>query len=143
MRVSVTLPLPPNRANARGHWSKHHAERMDYMTRAMVMHPKRLREPMPHARISATLYVWNKLDKDNLMARMKWPVDWLVSRGFIPDDSEKYLDWAMPKQVIDRKNQRVEITLDEERRVNIYNRLADEGRRWDDGPRTKAEAYDG
>jgi len=44
---------------------------------------------------------------------MKWVVDWLVKRGYLVDDSPTYLEWVMPTQEIDRKNRRIEITLEE------------------------------
>jgi Holliday junction resolvase RusA-like endonuclease len=62
--------------------------------------------------IKATLYVWQMSDQDNLVARLKWPLDYLVKRRFILDDSPKVLEWVgMPDQKIDRKNQRVEIEI--------------------------------
>ena len=62
-------------------------------------------------RLNATLYLWATMDRDNLVARLKWICDSLVRYGLLVDDNEKWLDLQMPKQVIDRKNQRVEIEL--------------------------------
>ena len=62
-------------------------------------------------RLDATLYVWAKMDKGNLVARLKWLEDSLVRFGLLVDDNEKWLDLQMPKQVIDRKNMRVVIRL--------------------------------
>jgi hypothetical protein len=53
------------------------------------------------------------MDLDNLMARCKWPVDWLVIRSVIAGDSPKELEWELPRQLIDRKDQRIEIELEE------------------------------
>ena len=65
------------------------------------------------ARIKVTLFGWNRMDADNLMARLKWPLDWLVHANFIDDDGPDFLDWeGMPTQVVDRKNPRVEIELE-------------------------------
>ena len=52
------------------------------------------------------------MDGDGLVSRAKWPVDWLVKRGYLVDDSPIYLEWVMPTQEIDRKNRRIEITLE-------------------------------
>ena len=62
-------------------------------------------------RLAATFYLWNKMDRGNLTARLKWIEDVLVNYGLLVDDNEKWLDLQMPTQVIDRKNQRVEIEL--------------------------------
>ena len=70
--------------------------------------------PMAKAKISAKLYTYNKMDVDNLFARLKWPLDWLTRRGYILDDDPEILDWqGIPKQAVDRKNQRLEIQLEE------------------------------
>ena len=110
--MKLTLPLPPNRANARWHWRKEKLLRDSYFMRCLAMQGLKWREPATHARISATLYVWSVMDMDNLMARLKWPVDWLVHRGYITDDDPAHLQWTLPEQQIDRRNQRVEIELE-------------------------------
>ena len=62
--------------------------------------------------LTATLYVWAKMDPDNCVARLKWPIDCLVHQGFLVDDSEKWLDFReIPTQVVDRKYMRVVIRL--------------------------------
>ena len=114
--MRIILPLPPNMANKSwGHWAKKARARDEYMMRALVMSQdvRRPPSPWPHARIRIKLYVWNLLDSDNLTARLKWAVDFLVEREFIVDDSPKHLKWEeLPTQVIDRKNPRVEIELE-------------------------------
>jgi len=63
--------------------------------------------------LTATLYLHQRMDADNLMARMKWPLDWLVERGWITDDNPEVIEWTEPPiQVIDRKNPRVVIELE-------------------------------
>lgn len=112
--MRITLPLPPNMANKSwGHWAKKRRARTNYMLEATAWHPKRLPAPLPRATIKATLYVWSTMDGDNLRARLKWTIDWLVNREFIPDDSPKYLEWLPTEQVVDRRNQRVVIELEE------------------------------
>ena len=116
--MKITLPLPPNRANARWHWRTEQRKRTDYELRCRVfstMEPGQDEPDMPweRARIKATLYVWSRNDLDNLMARMKWPVDWLVKAGYLVDDSPDHLEWVgLPEQHIDRRNQRIEIELE-------------------------------
>ena len=70
------------------------------------------RQPLPKARIRATLYVWSLMDTDNLMSRLKWPIDWLVKVGYLEDDDPKHLEWDVPQQVVVRKNLHVEIELE-------------------------------
>lgn len=115
--IKITLPLPPNMANASwAHWGPKHKDRVSYedvcdiamLDVAGVF----LTIKIPKARIRATLYMWNRMDEDNLTARLKWPVDWLVKRGVLVDDSPKHLEWEMPQQFVDRKNPRVEIELE-------------------------------
>ncbi|KKK76071.1 hypothetical protein LCGC14_2867390 [marine sediment metagenome] len=112
--MKLTLPLPPNRANAREHWRVTWKKKTEYYNRGRVA---LLGQPVWDAplktrfTLTATLYVWNKMDRDNLMARLKFVLDLLVKSGILVDDNEKWLDLQMPKQVIDRKNKRVEIEL--------------------------------
>ena len=115
--IELTLPLPPNRANAREHWRVTHRKKKEYYERAMyalanqVPRPSR---PMKRPTLTATLYVWNPMDADNRTARIKFPLDCLVRYGLLADDSEKHLDFTeIPKQVVDRKNMRVVLRLTE------------------------------
>lgn len=112
----VTLPLPPNMANSRRHWRVKQRERVEYEDWAFVwMHEARAqgpRKPLKRATIRATLYVYAKMDMDNLVARLKWPVDYLVKAGWLVDDGPDVLDWTLPSQQTDRKRPRVEITLE-------------------------------
>ena len=123
--MKLTLPLPPNRANAREHWRVTHRKKNAYYDLAHLMLCGSLScaydgglvakydgLPLIRPTLTATFYLWAKMDRDNLMARLKWPIDCLVRYGLLVDDNEKWLDLQMPKQVIDRKNQRVEITLE-------------------------------
>ncbi len=116
-QMKLTLPLPPNRANAREHWWVTHRKKVEYYEKArlailaqkalpFLMYPLQKR-----MRLDATLYLWAKMDRGNLVARLKWLEDSLVRCGLLVDDNEKWLALQMPKQVIDRKNQRVEIEL--------------------------------
>jgi len=118
--IELTLPLPPNRANAREHWRVTHRKKVEYYEKAeltlMMADWDRGGQAPPRGRVTltATLYVWARMDPDNAVSRLKWPIDSLVSYGFLVDDNEKWLDFTeIPKQVIDRKNQRVVICLRE------------------------------
>ena len=120
--MRINLPLPPNRANARWHWTTERRLKIEYYNKAelMVMLQKLKPENLRAANISAKIYAWALSDYDNLYARLKWPLDFLVNMGFIHDDSPQVLKWVTPlEQEIDRKNQRIEFriteTLDNER----------------------------
>ena len=112
--MRVTLPLPPNMANSRMHWRTKNRKRQDYYQYAMVLAMKDApRAPLPKARVRVTLYVWALMDYDNMIARLKWPLDVLVDAGWIVDDGPDCLEFAeMPSQFVDRKGQRVEIELE-------------------------------
>ncbi len=115
--MKFVLPLPVNLGNARIHWRKKNRMKKDYWLACTV--GMRLKwpprgEPWKKATISAHFYVWNLMDDDNAMARVKWSVDWLVLQGYIVDDSRKVLTWSgLPDQTIDRKDQRLVLTLEE------------------------------
>ena len=118
--LRFTLPLPPNRANARWHWREEARLRAQWLTTARFAVSasgiKLLRKPMERATVRATFYLWSKQDQDNLVARLKWPLDALTQKhwGFIKDDSPDVLRFGwMPEQRIDRKNQRLELELTE------------------------------
>lgn len=116
--MKLTLPLPPNRANAREHHMVTHRKKLEYYDKATVaILAQKALTPLNRAPLGkrmtlrATLYLWAKMDQGNLVARLKWLEDTLVRTGLLVDDNEKWLDLQMPTQVIDRKNPRVEIEL--------------------------------
>ena len=77
--------------------------------------PKPPREPWLKVTAAATMYVWNLYDDTGASALMKWPEDWLVTRGYIKNDDTKVVRWVTrPDQFIDRKNPRLVITLEAE-----------------------------
>lgn len=110
------MPLPPNMANSRKHWRAKLRERQQYEDHAFVWlaanKHKPPRKPLKRATIHATLYTYSTMDTDNLIARLKWPVDYLVKAGWLVDDDPHHLEWTMPRQAIDRKRPRVEIALE-------------------------------
>lgn len=114
--MRFVMPLPPNRANQRKHWKAALREKKNYwdqlnvlaVTRQLPQPPERA----PHfVRIESTLYVWAMMDVDNSFGRLKYVLDWLKGWGYIADDSPKHLALDTPKQIIDRKNQRLEIEI--------------------------------
>jgi hypothetical protein len=111
--VKITLPLPENLANSRLHWAAKNRVRANYMLLCTAAHPARPAEPIAPVILDATLYGWNRNDEDNAVARLKWPIDWLVERQIILDDHPSALRLGTVTQEIDRKNQRLEIVLKE------------------------------
>ena len=115
--MKLVLPLPMNLANSRLHWRVKNKRKREYfelldallMTRNLPDPPAK---PWKKARIKVHAYLWSPQDEDNLMARLKWPVDWLRNAGYVVDDRKKNLIYAgIPEQSIDRKHTRLEITL--------------------------------
>lgn len=119
--IHLVLPLPPRLTNsAKGrsrHWRALENEKKAYWERLDLLRMLRKLPPPPaapieHAEATAVLYLWNPMDDDGAMARMKWPMDWLKRSGYIRDDRRKNLRWTgLPDQEIDRKNPRVELEI--------------------------------
>lgn len=109
--VVITLPLPPNRGNARWHWRKEARLKNDYKLRCTAMHHERPAEPLDCVTITPKLYVWNLRDDDNATASLKWAIDWLVDRQIILDDHPSVVRLERCEQVVDRKNQRLELEI--------------------------------
>lgn len=99
------------------HWRVKQKAKKDYyalldMKQMVRDFPAPPKQRIEKASIRATVYAWNKGDTGNVMNRMKYIEDWLVTRGYLVDDSEKHLTWeGFPVQIIDRKQKRVEITV--------------------------------
>jgi hypothetical protein len=117
--MKLVVPMPINLANSRMHWRVRHRKKEAYWALLNTLKgtkniPRPPRQPPLKATISAVMYLHNPMDDGNAMGRMKWVEDWLTSWGYITDDSKKHLEWTgFPKQVIDRKNPRIEIELKE------------------------------
>lgn len=116
----VTLPLPPNRANqtrGQAHWEwvrkKRYMEGTAKKVGACVLARGQVRGSLPlgPTEIRATFYLHQRMDDDNLTARLKWPLDVLVQAGILVDDRRPHCVVSDPRQVIDRKHQRVELSL--------------------------------
>jgi hypothetical protein len=95
----LTLPMPLNLANARLHWRAKDRERDAYFTHCDALQarnavPAPPAVPLVRATIAAAMVLGGHMDDDNAMARLKWPVDWLRTRGYIADDRRKNLRWT-------------------------------------------------
>lgn len=105
--LAITFPIPPNLANGRVHWSKKHKDHGIWRARALASEPwlagRRPRRPLP-VLITAqtTLVLWQRMDEDNAVARLKWCFDLLVERGWLVDDDPDHLTILPVKQRIDR-----------------------------------------
>ena len=115
--MKITLPLPPNMANSRMHWRTKHRERRAYLEdcgQYANFSGAVARKILTRATITATIYHTHTMDQDNAMARLKWPVDWLVSNLWIQDDDPDHLIWTgLPTQVKCKKDERrVEFVLE-------------------------------
>lgn len=114
--MKMILPLPPNRGNGlRGHhWATEKRQKDNYFLECLARYSlNRPDKPYARARISVKLFTHQTMDEDNLMARLKFPLDWLQEREYIEDDSPRVLEWGPVTQEIDRKRQRIEIELEE------------------------------
>lgn len=118
--MKITLPLPPNMANGRFHWRVKHNKRKAYFEACDIYstvfgHINEFAKPLPeHVRLKATIYCGGRMDHDNAMARLKWPVDWLVKNDVLPGDKPGQLSWVWPIEQIVKRNQqyRVEFELE-------------------------------
>lgn len=118
MTLVLTLPMPENVANARMHWRTKHRARKSYFgvcdgRQGMGQIAPPPLQAFAHATIQATMYLGASMDHDNALARLKWAVDWLVTRGYLLDDNRACLAWdGLPHQIIKRDgNYRVVLTL--------------------------------
>lgn len=119
--TEITLPLPPNRSQDTGHWALKHRVKTAYrescrmpLYAALGPFPGAMQPPLFHAvRIEAVMYVWNLNDPDAIDGRMKWLIDSLVYYRIIPNDTAKHVELGDVTQEFDRKNQRLELRIEE------------------------------
>ena len=114
--IELTLPLPPNRGNARDHWAVSAKKKKAYTAECALACFEIVNTQPPfrgRVRISMDFYVWSLNDWDNLVNRAKWAWDALVKFGIIKDDSPKYVDLGDVTQTVDRKDQRLELSIEE------------------------------
>ena len=93
MTVVLELPLPPNLANGRWHWRVKVKKRTAYLqyARTAIYRLGLVDRKWPHVTVRPTLIVWNRMDADNAVARLKWAIDALSYNGVIPDDRPQFL----------------------------------------------------
>lgn len=111
------FPMPPNLTNGRYHWRTLQRRKVAFKDtcdtlQVMGSLPKPPLKPWPSCTVRGVLYLGAKMDTDNLLARCKWPMDWLQSRGYIANDRDaRWL--GIPEQVIRRgQPYRVVLTLE-------------------------------
>ncbi len=114
--LTFTLPLPSGdiAGNDRVHHMNRHKARKaakgDMLLIARVA-------PVPEGGLSPVSiridwHGWNRVDRDNALARCKPYIDGLVDAGVIPDDSPEHVTRIyIGRMVIERADQRVVITV--------------------------------
>lgn len=134
-RLTLTLPEPPTlnamldiakertRRTKAGGWrptalpTVYDQRKHEYALKCTALaagQVKRPRQPWERWRlVEARFRVWNERDPIELLAGLKWPVDWLVDAGFVVDDSPRHLiSTPHPEQTVDRANRGVTITIE-------------------------------
>lgn len=114
----LTVPMPLNLANSRVHWRVKHKQRqayfdaLDWLAIAKQL-PAPPTVPLDSVTLEAVMHLARQMDHDNAVARCKWPIDWLRTRGYIADDSPSHLRWAsFPEQRVKRNgNYCIDLTL--------------------------------
>lgn len=125
--IMLVLPLPGNFGNARGHWAAQYRAKLGYQRKVLAVAGKPPKKPWAKVTIKATFYVWAKMDPDNAQARLKHVLDalkavrripvgprrWkmMMGSGWFLDDHPGCLLGLEVEQVVDRKNQRLEVTI--------------------------------
>lgn len=117
------FPLPPRVLNAgnKAHWSVTHGQKQRYyatcdLMQKLGMLPKPPARPFKQAALTSLMRLGAWMDDDNAMARHKFVLDWLKTRGYVTDDRKKNIRWtALPEQKVGRKQKyNIELTLTEE-----------------------------
>ena len=117
---TLMLPLPPNLANSRMAWQAKHQAKKAYWrqcdNRVTLGEVAKADRRLPLAYLYADVYLGRPMDPDNLVARLKWTIDWLVTRGYLEDDDAVHLRFAEhPRQFspTPKAARGVKITLEE------------------------------
>lgn len=117
--LELRFPMPRNITNwASGgsNWRARAAAKKLYFTQLDLMQQAGLlpvppAKPFTSATLASVMRLGNAMDDDNAMARHKFPLDWLKTRGYIADDRRQNLRWVgIPAQIVARK-QDYSITL--------------------------------
>ena len=116
--MRLVMPLPPNVANERGHWRTRNRRKLAFMgecdhRQLLGLIPPPPERPWSHVTLAAHFHLHNLMDKhDNLRFRLKYPSDWLVTRGYIDDDGPDNITVVGVDQCIDRKDKRLVLDLE-------------------------------
>lgn len=112
MTLVFDVPMPPTLTNSgKGrsrHWRAVKRERDAYhATLDTLLVVKRIPSPPPaplaKATIRSAMKLGGAMDDDNAMARHKWLLDWLVTRGYVVSDRRTCLRWLdFPQQTVKR-----------------------------------------
>lgn len=98
-------------ANGRMHWRAKDKARNEYINRThltlyarKMLRPWTAAEAPKRARISAHVVVGGLMDVDNVFARIKWALDYLVTDKILLGDSPREIEWdGIPTQEVTRK----------------------------------------
>jgi hypothetical protein len=115
---TLMLPMPRRMANgSHGHWSYKLAMQNQYIGVLNAMQCARLvpappKEPPQCAQLASHLFLRSEMDDDNALARLKWPIDWLVNNHYLAGDKRKNLRNSIPLQTVThREPQRIEFGI--------------------------------
>lgn len=139
MNIPFILPVPPNRANdSRNHWKVYRDKQayykeccaeiqrqsdveirtMSYIGNSIFRSEGKIKYPLEAIEWEAVLDVRQYMDFDNLVARLKWPLDCLKISGIIKDDKWQLCrPKSFPDQVLKPKK-----SDKRELRLTIYPR---------------------
>lgn len=119
-RILKCRRIPHNQSNQRMHWAEkakwNDAWKREVGYSFLAARPRNLKLPLPHAKITITLYAVSLMDYDGAYNCVKPLLDALKVNGgvgVIVDDSPKYIDLLVKQEKIaHRKDERVVITID-------------------------------
>lgn len=107
--ITIWVPRPPDRANARQHWATANRAKRAYHAeldqRASVRHgiPPAPARPIPRATVAVYWHYPDRrhhLDPDNALANLKPLADWLVRRGYLANDTATHVRWLPIESVV-------------------------------------------
>lgn len=121
MTITLVLPMPDSLTNASGksrHWRTVNRAKKAYWATLDTLQmlgtvPPPPSSPIASATLRSVMHLGAAMDEDNAVARHKWAIDWLRTRGYIATDRRTGLRWeAFPEQIVKRDaNYRIELTL--------------------------------
>jgi hypothetical protein len=112
----LIVPLPPTLTNRnRNHFVQHRLKQHYYQQLGTLLIARLLPSPPDRpaakARLEVRYFLHNEGDEDNNRARCKWPIDWMVSQGYLPGDKSSVLKIADVGAEVDRACQRLEFSI--------------------------------